>query len=283
MERSTCWSHRVLRRCGAIHHSGLDGNVRNRSRLACSARTCAVHRHRPARRRPAPLPAASARRRRRRPTLWATVNVCDTATHPNPIGIRGCMPGLGAAHAHVHALPRPVPRRGEGSGATSKPARRLRLAPRRRRPAAATHDAGWSFEFEPPAPAARTCCAASSRSSGGAAGASCGARPRVDRGRAPRHGRRRARGLQRRDLRDRLTAQASNRRGSFVITPVTPSASSAADPRRVVDGPDVELAARLAQRAHEPRRDEPPVRHQRVAAAGAHVRGARPRAAARRT
>jgi hypothetical protein len=27
--------------------------------------------------------------------LWATINVCDTATHPNTIGIRGSMPGLG--------------------------------------------------------------------------------------------------------------------------------------------------------------------------------------------
>ena len=27
--------------------------------------------------------------------LWATVNVCDTEAHPNQIGIRGSMPGLG--------------------------------------------------------------------------------------------------------------------------------------------------------------------------------------------
>jgi hypothetical protein len=27
--------------------------------------------------------------------LWATVNVCDTPRHPNTIGIRGSMPGLG--------------------------------------------------------------------------------------------------------------------------------------------------------------------------------------------
>jgi hypothetical protein len=29
------------------------------------------------------------------PDLWATINVCDTAAHPNQIGIRGSMPGLG--------------------------------------------------------------------------------------------------------------------------------------------------------------------------------------------
>jgi hypothetical protein len=29
------------------------------------------------------------------PDLWATVNVCDTARHPDTIGIRGSMPGTG--------------------------------------------------------------------------------------------------------------------------------------------------------------------------------------------
>jgi hypothetical protein len=29
------------------------------------------------------------------PPLWATVNVCDTASHPDTIGIRGSMPGTG--------------------------------------------------------------------------------------------------------------------------------------------------------------------------------------------
>lgn len=29
------------------------------------------------------------------PTLWATVNVCDTDDHPDTIGIRGSMPGTG--------------------------------------------------------------------------------------------------------------------------------------------------------------------------------------------
>jgi len=30
----------------------------------------------------------------RKGDAWATVNVCDTATNPNTIGIRGSMPGL---------------------------------------------------------------------------------------------------------------------------------------------------------------------------------------------
>jgi hypothetical protein len=29
------------------------------------------------------------------PDLWGTINVCDTAAHPDTIGIRGSMPGLG--------------------------------------------------------------------------------------------------------------------------------------------------------------------------------------------
>jgi hypothetical protein len=31
----------------------------------------------------------------RSPDLWATINVCDTLEHPDTIGIRGSMPGLG--------------------------------------------------------------------------------------------------------------------------------------------------------------------------------------------
>jgi hypothetical protein len=38
---------------------------------------------------PAAAPAATA--------PWATVNVCDTAAHPNTIGLRGSMPGTGSA------------------------------------------------------------------------------------------------------------------------------------------------------------------------------------------
>ena len=31
----------------------------------------------------------------RSPDLWATVDICDTAAHPDTIGIRGSMPGTG--------------------------------------------------------------------------------------------------------------------------------------------------------------------------------------------
>lgn len=39
-----------------------------------------------------PASAASAAER---PRPWATVNVCDTAKHPNAIGVRASMPGTG--------------------------------------------------------------------------------------------------------------------------------------------------------------------------------------------
>jgi hypothetical protein len=38
---------------------------------------------------------ADVRRAERSPTLWATINVCDTKAHPGTIGIRGQMPALG--------------------------------------------------------------------------------------------------------------------------------------------------------------------------------------------
>src|SRR5919199_3439611 len=44
-------------------------------------------------------PAVAARHKPRSiyrsPLLWATVNVCDTATNPDTIGIRGSIPGSG--------------------------------------------------------------------------------------------------------------------------------------------------------------------------------------------
>ena len=33
--------------------------------------------------------------------LWATINVCDTEQHPNTIGVRGSMPGLGNRRSHL--------------------------------------------------------------------------------------------------------------------------------------------------------------------------------------
>src|SRR5687768_3505779 len=42
----------------------------------------------------AALPAAAAPAPARAAAEWATVNVCDTAAHPDTIGIRGSIPGL---------------------------------------------------------------------------------------------------------------------------------------------------------------------------------------------
>jgi hypothetical protein len=81
--------------------------------------------------------------------LWATVNVCDTAKHPNEVGVRASMPGS----------PRGTGRRirfriqfrdgdrwryvvGADSGW-----RRVRRA------AGLAVESGWSFEFAPPAKA----------------------------------------------------------------------------------------------------------------------------------
>lgn len=43
----------------------------------------------------APATASAAPPVERSPDLWATVNICDSANHPNKMGIRGSMPGLG--------------------------------------------------------------------------------------------------------------------------------------------------------------------------------------------
>jgi hypothetical protein len=42
----------------------------------------------------AAAPTAASARVPAPPPVWATVNVCDTAAHPNQMGVRGSMPGL---------------------------------------------------------------------------------------------------------------------------------------------------------------------------------------------
>jgi hypothetical protein len=95
--------------------------------------------------------AASAERPRRaaEPEVWATVNVCDTQTRPNQIGIRGGMEGL-ARRTRMYMRFRVQYQTGMGewrtvrSGADS---RWRRVATGR----GSEHDAGWTFEFKPPA------------------------------------------------------------------------------------------------------------------------------------
>jgi hypothetical protein len=83
----------------------------------------------------------------RKSAAWATVNVCDTATNPNTIGIRGSMPGQKRTTRMTMRFR--VQYRDDGvwrlvrSGADSG---HQPVATARR----GRHDAGWSFQFEPP-------------------------------------------------------------------------------------------------------------------------------------
>jgi hypothetical protein len=66
--------------------------------LGASA-VAATHHRRKSRPKPptrAQIHAAVARAKRSH-SLWATVNICDTAKHPNVLGIRGQLPALGFA------------------------------------------------------------------------------------------------------------------------------------------------------------------------------------------
>jgi hypothetical protein len=78
---------------------------------------------------------------------WATVNVCDTETSQNQIGIRGSMPGI-ARKTRMYMRFRVQYKDAEGhwrtvrSGADSG---WRKVATARR----GEHDAGWTFEFQP--------------------------------------------------------------------------------------------------------------------------------------
>jgi hypothetical protein len=79
--------------------------------------------------------------------LWATVNVCNTAAHPNTIGIRASMPGI-PRHAHAAMRFQVQYRAADGwrsvAGATSG-WRRLGTT------AGDAIESGWSFTFAAPA------------------------------------------------------------------------------------------------------------------------------------
>ena len=53
----------------------------------------ARHKHRPT----PPTRAEISRALHQSSDLWATINICDTPSHPNAIGVRGSMPGTGQA------------------------------------------------------------------------------------------------------------------------------------------------------------------------------------------
>jgi hypothetical protein len=94
-------------------------------------------------------PAAASARTAAADRLWATVNVCDTAKHPNEVGIRASMPGTPRGTGRRMRF-RVQWRDGERwryvDGADSG-WRKLKRATGR------AIESGWSFEFEPPAKA----------------------------------------------------------------------------------------------------------------------------------
>jgi hypothetical protein len=97
------------------------------------------------------LAPASAGAARRTPVVWATVNVCDTQTSPNQMGIRGSMSGL-ARTSRMFMRFRVQFQNADGRWRTIKSGPLsdsgwVRVAAGRR----GEHNAGWSFEFKPPA------------------------------------------------------------------------------------------------------------------------------------
>ena len=94
-------------------------------------------------------PAAAEARPAKGDRLWATVNVCDTARHPNEVGIRASMPGVprrAVRRMRFRVQWRDGDRWRFVTGADSS---WRKLSESRGR----AIESGWSFEFEPPAKA----------------------------------------------------------------------------------------------------------------------------------
>jgi hypothetical protein len=93
---------------------------------------------------------ATAEADRQKPAPWATVNVCDTLTRPNEMGIRGSMPGL-RRKSRMYMRFRVQFQDSEGVWRTLRRGELSdsgwqRIATGRR----SEYDSGWSFEFKPP-------------------------------------------------------------------------------------------------------------------------------------
>ena len=94
-------------------------------------------------------PATAAARPAQSDRLWATVNVCDTAKHPNEVGIRASMPGTPrgtARRMRFRVQWRDGDRWRYVTGADSGWRKLTRARGR-------AIESGWGFEFEPPAKA----------------------------------------------------------------------------------------------------------------------------------
>jgi hypothetical protein len=86
-------------RSGASGDAGggaIVASVRTRSRAAILALACGLIVTQTVALAKTRLPKPSS------PLLWATVDVCDTAAHPDTIGIRGSMPGTGDGHQQMY-------------------------------------------------------------------------------------------------------------------------------------------------------------------------------------
>jgi hypothetical protein len=88
----------------------------------------------------------------RSPDLWATINVCDTLAHPDTIGVRGSMPGLGhrSSTAWMRFKVQYLAATGDGKWhdvSDNADSGWKRLGRLRRR----VVEAGQNFTFQPPA------------------------------------------------------------------------------------------------------------------------------------
>ena len=94
--------------------------------------------------------AAPAEAARPAPAAWATVNVCDTAEHPNQMGIRGSMAGI-ARSTRMYMRFRVQYQNEDGRWrmvrAPLTDSGWVRVATGKR----GEHDSGWTFSFKPPA------------------------------------------------------------------------------------------------------------------------------------
>ena len=85
------------------------------------------------------------------PAVWATVNVCDTQAHPNQMGIRGSMAGMGrSTRMYMRFRVQFQDAEGRWKMVKSGPltdSSWVRVAIGKR----GDHDSGWSFSFKPPA------------------------------------------------------------------------------------------------------------------------------------
>jgi hypothetical protein len=103
----------------------------------------------------APASAATAPTIDKSPLLWATINVCDTAKHPDTIGIRASMPGSGRKSERMYMrfqvqyFKVSAQAWANGDATADSGFRSVGAARYRRR------ESGWNFAITPP-PAGQT-------------------------------------------------------------------------------------------------------------------------------